>query len=237
MTALCALARLEAAAGDSAAARASAEEAAEIGGRLGNEWAVATAKHVLGAVAQAEGVFCKAEALYHEALAVRAERGYRPDVIDSVEAVAGLAAELESWAEAARLLAAAERLRDDIGYRRWPARQPHHDAVVAKTKAGAGQEAFKEAWSEGLGLSLEDAVAYVRRARGERRRPSSGWASLTPTEHQVVRLAARGLTNPQIGAQLFMSLGTVKTHLGHVFAKLGVSTRAELVAEAVRRGA
>jgi DNA-binding CsgD family transcriptional regulator len=75
----------------------------------------------------------------------------------------------------------------------------------------------------------------LRRARGERKRPSSGWASLTPTEHQVVRLAVQGLTNPQIGSQLFMSLGTVKTHLSHIFAKLAVSTRAELVAEAVRR--
>lgn len=51
-------------------------------------------------------------------------------MVDSLEALAGLAAELESWTEAARLLAAAERLRDDIGYRRWPARQSHHDAIV-----------------------------------------------------------------------------------------------------------
>jgi DNA-binding CsgD family transcriptional regulator len=123
-----------------------------------------------------------------------------------------------------------------MGLRRWPARRPQHDALVAKVRDGAGPEAFDDAWAEGERLPSEDAVAYVRRARGERKRPSTGWASLTPAEQQVVRLAVEGLTNAQIGARLFMSLGTVKTHLGHVFAKLGVSTRAELVAEAVRRG-
>jgi DNA-binding CsgD family transcriptional regulator len=52
----------------------------------------------------------------------------------------------------------------------------------------------------------------------------------------VVRLAAAGLTNPAIGERLFISRGTVKTHLLHVFAKLGVRTRAELAAAAIRHG-
>jgi DNA-binding CsgD family transcriptional regulator len=43
-----------------------------------------------------------------------------------------------------------------------------------------------------------------------------------------VRLAAEGLTNPEIGQRLFMSRGTVKTHLAHVFAKVGVANRTEL---------
>ncbi|MCU1450529.1 MAG: hypothetical protein JWP02_2699, partial [Acidimicrobiales bacterium] len=85
-------------------------------------------------------------------------------------------------------------------------------------------------------LELDDAVAYATRASGERRRPSSGWASLTPTETDVVRLIAEGLTNPDIAARLFVSRATVKTHLVHVFAKLGVATRSELAAAATRRG-
>jgi DNA-binding CsgD family transcriptional regulator len=56
-------------------------------------------------------------------------------------------------------------------------------------------------------------------------------------ERQVVELAAEGLTNPQIGERLFIARGTVKAHLGHVFPKLGVTTRAELAALAVRRAA
>jgi len=77
-------------------------------------------------------------------------------------------------------------------------------------------------------MRLDEAVAYVRRSRGTRRRPTVGWASLTPTELDVVRCVVDGLNNPEIGSRLFMSRGTVKTHLSHVFAKLGVTNRTEL---------
>ena len=50
-----------------------------------------------------------------------------------------------------------------------------------------------------------------------------------------MRLAAEGLTNPEIGERLFIGRGTVKTHLSHVFTKLGINNRAELAAEATRR--
>jgi DNA-binding CsgD family transcriptional regulator len=72
--------------------------------------------------------------------------------------------------------------------------------------------------------------------QGGRKRPTTGWNSLTPTELQVVELVARGLTNPEIGQRLFIGRGTVKTHVSHVFAKLNVSSRAELAAAASRRG-
>jgi DNA-binding CsgD family transcriptional regulator len=62
------------------------------------------------------------------------------------------------------------------------------------------------------------------------------WASLTPTELDVVRLIAEGFSNPEIGTRLFITRATVKTHLSHVFTKLGVMSRAELAAEATRRG-
>jgi DNA-binding CsgD family transcriptional regulator len=85
-------------------------------------------------------------------------------------------------------------------------------------------------------MDLVAASAYAGRGRGERRRPSSGWPSLTPTELQVVGLVAEGLTNPQVAERLFIGRATVKSHLANVFSKLGVATRAELATLATRRG-
>jgi DNA-binding CsgD family transcriptional regulator/tetratricopeptide (TPR) repeat protein len=80
-------------------------------------------------------------------------------------------------------------------------------------------------------------LAGVRRGvRGPRqRRPQFGWQSLTPTEQTVVALVTDGLTNPQIGERLFISRRTVQTHLMHVFAKLDISSRAQLAAHVARR--
>ena len=52
---------------------------------------------------------------------------------------------------------------------------------------------------------------------------------LTPTERRIVELVCRGLTNPQIAAELFVEPTTVRWHLKNVFRKLGVRTRTELV--------
>ena len=153
----------------------------------------------------------------------------------SVEALAALALEHESAAEATRLLGAGAALRSTVGMVRWPIEQPAYDAALALAQDSLGPDAFRTAWDEGSALSVDDAVAYASRARGERKRPSSGWASLTPTEERVVALAAEGLTNAQIAERLFVAPGTVKVHLGHIFTKLGVATRAELAGAATRR--
>lgn len=59
-------------------------------------------------------------------------------------------------------------------------------------------------------------------------------AQLTPREREIVEVACTGLTNKQIGERLFISEATVRHHLGSIFAKLGVSTRSELVAYGYR---
>lgn len=71
--------------------------------------------------------------------------------------------------------------------------------------------------------------------RGPRRRSALGWESLTPTERRIVELVAAGLSNPEIGSRLFVSRRTVQTHVSHIFAKLQLTSRAELAAEAARR--
>ncbi|WP_280527786.1 response regulator transcription factor [Actinomyces bowdenii] len=63
-----------------------------------------------------------------------------------------------------------------------------------------------------------------------------GPVSLSPRECQVLEAVARGLSNSQIGSELYITEATVKTHLLRAYGKLGVETRTAAVTEALRRG-
>lgn len=79
--------------------------------------------------------------------------------------------------------------------------------------------------------------AGIRRGRrGRRDRPQIGWRSLTPAEQTIATLVAQGLSNPQIGDRLYVSRRTVQTHLAHVFAKLDITSRAQLAVAVTQHG-
>jgi len=137
-------------------------------------------------------------------------------------------------------------------YRRSPRRFDHAYAAEQAATALANSKRKEEAvpyFSEAMDLYTqigalrnEAHLAAVMRghgvrrgARGPRRRPSSGWESLTPSELEVVRLVAEGLSNPAIAQRLFISRHTVESHLRHVFSKLGVASRTELAVKAAPR--
>lgn len=67
------------------------------------------------------------------------------------------------------------------------------------------------------------------------REPATVGHDFTEREREVLALLAQGLSNPQIAERLFVSTATVKFHIGGVFAKLGVSTRAEAIALAYQK--
>jgi predicted ATPase/DNA-binding CsgD family transcriptional regulator len=171
----------------------------------------------------------------HEGLEVLAAAGDRLGVVEALEAVAGLAAARDHPDQALRLIAAAERFHDDTGLVRFPLQAERAEQHTAAARAQLDPDDAGTCWGEGTRLSLDEAVAYARRGRGERGRPQVGWAALTPTEREIVRLVADGHTNAEVGERLFVSVHTVKKHLAHVYAKVGLSGRAELAAQAARR--
>jgi DNA-binding CsgD family transcriptional regulator len=92
-----------------------------------------------------------------------------------------------------------------MGVARYKIYEADHDASVAALRDTLGDEDFDGAWAEGAALSVDEVIAYALRARGERRRPASGWASLTRPERDVVRLVSEGLANKDIATRLFIS--------------------------------
>lgn len=160
--------------------------------------------------------------------------GYVVMVPDGLECLAYVAGDAGSDREAARLFGAADAARLQRGIPRLKTLDADDERRLAAVREALGESDFQAAWDEGAALTIEETIAYARRGRGERKRPSKGWASLTPTELDVVRLAREGLGNKEIAARLFVSPRTVQAHLSHVYLKLGVSSRVQLAQEASR---
>jgi predicted ATPase/DNA-binding CsgD family transcriptional regulator len=221
--------------GDAAGAEDWARKGLEVSERIHDPRDISWCKEILGRLAAERDDWTHAEALVHEALALRAEKQLWLWVPQTLDALAVVAAGLVAHEKAARLLGAAERARSDLGFVRWAPDEPRFEALERDLREEMGDEAFGAAWTEGSRLPMEEAVSWIRRARGSRKRPPSGWESLTPTQLEVAGHAATGLTNAEIGRAMFISPGTVKTHLSHIYAKLGLRNRAQLTAEASAR--
>jgi DNA-binding CsgD family transcriptional regulator len=171
----------------------------------------------------------------HDSLEILDDYGDRVGAASALETIADLAAALGEPERSLRLLAAAERFHTETGIAHFPLQADRFDRARATAQAALDPTDATACWEAAGELSLEDAVAYARRGRGERHRPQVGWASLTPVECDVVRLVAEGHTNAAIGQRLFISVNTVKKHLSHVYAKLDIDGRADLAAQVARR--
>jgi predicted ATPase/class 3 adenylate cyclase/DNA-binding CsgD family transcriptional regulator len=185
-------------------------------------------------VAIAQGEPGQAERDAHDALGRAAEVEaylYIPDILECLGTLAGADG---SHREAARLLGAVEAIRLRIGAVRFKVYDAGYENSVAALRQAMSEKDFEFAWAEGAALSTQEAIAYAQRGRGQRKRPTSGWASLTPTELDVVRLVSEGLSNNDIATRLFVSPRTVQTHLTHVYTKLSLTSRVQLVQEAAR---
>jgi predicted ATPase/DNA-binding CsgD family transcriptional regulator len=218
---------------EAAASAAVAEARAALGGR---QQAITTAalRYAEGIMAWHRGELDGAEHLIRDATTQWHRNCDRMDASDGIELLGVLAAARERFTDAARLLAAAEAARQPLRYLA-PGFTANRDAAAqaaSQARHALGDDRFTQAWEQGQGLALDDAVAYAARKGGGRKRPAAGWASLTPAEREVVRLVAEGLRNDAIARRLFIAPGTVKVHLSHIFAKLGITTRAQLAAHA-----
>jgi predicted ATPase/class 3 adenylate cyclase/DNA-binding CsgD family transcriptional regulator len=178
-------------------------------------------------LAAADGDAGAAERAAYEALEQASTAGLALVQIDALEAVATAMA-THHPARAAGLLGAATAERARRGYD-GRLSSGVSDELLARLAATEPTH-----WQRGAELTLENAVELAWRARGPRGRPSIGIEALTPTEQRVMEQVAIGRTNAEIAAGLGMTVPTVKTHLTHIFNKLGLRNRTEVSALASR---
>jgi DNA-binding NarL/FixJ family response regulator len=119
---------------------------------------------------------------------------------------------------------AAHLARAQLSYGEWLRRENRR--IDARQQLRHAHEAFTSMGATGFA----ERARHELMATGEkvRKRVDETRDQLTPQEQQIARLAREGLTNPEIGAQLFISPRTVEFHLRKVFAKLGISSRRSL---------
>ncbi|MDT5070340.1 MAG: hypothetical protein QOK02_6495 [Mycobacterium sp.] len=217
--------------GERAAARRWADDVVSVT----TAWSLAAALTSRSRVEIAQGEFEAADRDAHEALDLAAGLGGDLVIPFAIDCLAVVAAETGNHLVAARLFGAADAARQHMGLVRFKILDERDEAAIAVLRDALGENDFDDAWAEGAALSIEDATAYARRGRGERKRATSGWASLTRAELDVVKFVSEGLGNKDVAARLFVSPRTVQAHLTHIYNKLGLASRVQLAQEAARR--
>ena len=147
----------------------------------------------------------------------------------------GLAVKTRRPRLALRLAGAAEAYRDANEFSMPGPMEEIVDRWLVPTRARAGQAAGR-LLAEGRELTPEEAVRLVLANEPDDAPPPGLRRTLTRREREVAVLAARGLTNRDIAAQLFLSVRTVEVHVDHILTKLGFHTRTQLAAWAHEEG-
>lgn len=156
---------------------------------------------------------------------------------DSIDRLVDVAGEVEGPFAAAAVVHATARATDDATASAHAAQgfeEMGADLLAAEAWAGAARLASHQGLSARRFEALTRARACVERCEGARTMALEGLEGpseldrLTRREREVGALAARGLSSPEIATRLVVSVRTVDNHLAHVFAKLGVSSRADL---------
>ena len=107
-----------------------------------------------------------------------------------------------------------------------------HQDAMGKTRAGLGGKRFDSVFTEAGRHPLEQMVTFAISDADEPATDGTRWkvpGQLTFREAEIADLAARGMSNRQIAEHLFISKRTVDAHLDHIYAKLGISSRVELL--------
>lgn len=227
--------------GELQTSRQRAEEALALAQAEGWDWLVPSILGNYGVTMADLGDFDRAAALLREGIALGHARGNLWDVGTTLEGLARVDASSGRARRAAMRFGAASALRDETGIPQSPTARAYFEPFLTSVQEELGPDSFAAAWSEGRSLSWQAAVADVLAAPAEPEqlatRPAGGRAATpgpTKRELEILRLLAAGEGNRAIGERLFISPTTVASHVANIFGKLGVDSRAKVIAFAHR---
>jgi ATP/maltotriose-dependent transcriptional regulator MalT len=229
--------------GDLERAEALVREALAVLAAINDSYASGVALAQLGWLALDRGDAAAAARLFGDALAASLDLDDPWFVGGALAGFAGVALAAGDPAAAARLLGAAEARRAASGR----PTLPHFDQAGRLRDAVWGAldpPAFAAAFAAGRALPVAKAVAESHSVGAPppaptdqpSPAPSVGRFGLSPREREVLALLAAGRSNAEIAEALFVSRRTVTTHVTRIYEKLGVASRAEAVAVALREG-
>jgi predicted ATPase/DNA-binding CsgD family transcriptional regulator len=178
-----------------------------------------------------EGNAAEAVDVLREALAFFETLPERWGLLRAASLLAEACAALGDWPRTAILLGVVDTLSDRTGGQPFTHTQNGLKLLRARARDQLGS-ALDAAQQAGRLLGRGDQISTALWPNQDRHpaRASSGTPLLTPREREIAELIARGLTNRQIAARLFVSERTVDTHVGRILAKLGCGTRAQVAA-------
>lgn len=152
--------------GDVERAQSLCEASRELFRELGSESDVAQTNKDLARIMLCRGNYASAATLYAECLCVLEQRSYLPDVAECLEGLASGYGAMGQLATAARLLGAAEALRERIQSPLFPVRESDYLRAVAHVRTQLDEETFRQMWEEGRTMALEDLTKSMRVSAG-----------------------------------------------------------------------
>jgi non-specific serine/threonine protein kinase len=217
-------------------------EALAVARRMGEMHGQAQVLEALGVVALEQGDLVRAAQTFDQSIELCLEVGSLELFCYCLVGLAGVMLREGLPEQAARLMGAAEGLRERAGLGVWPVR----NEVERRLAAALRVDGLQSAWREGRGLALRQAAALARAPRTPASTASAPGTNgrlqaladteLTLREQQVAALIAEGKTSKEIAQALVIAERTADTHAAHIRDKLGLRSRAEIAAWAVRQG-